>query len=59
VICIWNGANFYFEIFSETYTKRIQRFLKEKIQESDIAQSKGRQEKISTSNANHNPNPTK
>eukprot|EP01117_Protostelium_nocturnum_P007627 TRINITY_DN2732_c0_g1_i2.p1 TRINITY_DN2732_c0_g1~~TRINITY_DN2732_c0_g1_i2.p1 ORF type:complete len:541 (-),score=130.38 TRINITY_DN2732_c0_g1_i2:10-1464(-) len=23
LICIWNGANFYFDIFSETYTKRL------------------------------------
>jgi len=27
--CIWNGANFYFEIFAETYTKRLRRFLEE------------------------------
>jgi len=29
VICIWNGANFYFEIFSETYSARLQGYLKE------------------------------
>jgi hypothetical protein len=27
--CIWNGANFYFEIFTETYAKRLRRFLKD------------------------------
>jgi len=30
LVCIWNGANYYFEIFTETYTDRLQRFLKEK-----------------------------
>lgn len=29
MVCIWNGANFYFEIFSETYSKRLQRFINE------------------------------
>jgi hypothetical protein len=29
IVAIWNGASFYFEIFSETYTDRLQRFLKE------------------------------
>jgi hypothetical protein len=23
-ICVWNGANFYFDIFADTYTKRLQ-----------------------------------
>eukprot|EP01119_Soliformovum_irregulare_P014837 TRINITY_DN4092_c4_g1_i1.p1 TRINITY_DN4092_c4_g1~~TRINITY_DN4092_c4_g1_i1.p1 ORF type:complete len:391 (-),score=63.98 TRINITY_DN4092_c4_g1_i1:81-1253(-) len=25
IACVWNGANFYFEIFTETYTKRLKR----------------------------------
>jgi len=29
IVCIWNGANYYFEIFTETYTDRLQRFLKD------------------------------
>lgn len=29
LVCVWNGANFYFEIFTETYRKRLHRFLKE------------------------------
>jgi len=29
VICVWNGANFYFEIFIEQYSKRIKRYLKD------------------------------
>jgi len=31
VCSVWNGANFYFEIFTETYSKRLQRFLKQTI----------------------------
>lgn len=27
--CVWNGANFYFDVFSETYTKRLHRYLKD------------------------------
>jgi len=35
VICsIWNGANFYFEIFTETYSKRLQRYLKQTINQA-------------------------
>ncbi len=38
IVCVWNGANFYFEIFSETYSDRLQRFLqdskKEKLEKS-------------------------
>lgn len=26
-VCVWNGANFYFEVFTETYAKRLRRFL--------------------------------
>jgi len=29
IVCIWNGANFYFEIFSETYSARLKGYLKE------------------------------
>lgn len=29
IVGVWNGASFYFEIFSETYSDRLQRFLKE------------------------------
>jgi len=29
IVCIWNGANYYFDIFTETYTDRLQRFLKD------------------------------
>jgi len=29
LVCIWNGANFYFEIFSETYSARLKGYLKE------------------------------
>eukprot|EP01116_Phalansterium_solitarium_P022269 TRINITY_DN7293_c0_g1_i1.p1 TRINITY_DN7293_c0_g1~~TRINITY_DN7293_c0_g1_i1.p1 ORF type:complete len:492 (-),score=145.12 TRINITY_DN7293_c0_g1_i1:340-1815(-) len=25
--CVWNGANFYFDVFSVTYSKRLQRFI--------------------------------
>jgi len=34
LICIWNGANFYFEIFSETYSKRLQRFIRSSMENS-------------------------
>eukprot|EP01114_Cavostelium_apophysatum_P016348 TRINITY_DN4627_c0_g1_i1.p1 TRINITY_DN4627_c0_g1~~TRINITY_DN4627_c0_g1_i1.p1 ORF type:complete len:427 (-),score=107.93 TRINITY_DN4627_c0_g1_i1:32-1312(-) len=38
LICVWNGANFYFEIFTQTYTKRVQRMLKDQAdQNKDIA----------------------
>jgi len=37
LVCIWNGANYYFEIFTETYTDRLQRFLKEKKREKKEA----------------------
>ena len=30
IVGVWNGASFYFEIFSETYSDRLQRFLKER-----------------------------
>lgn len=26
-VCVWNGANFYFEVFAETYAKRVRRCL--------------------------------
>jgi len=29
IVCIWNGANFYFDIFSETYSARLKGMLKE------------------------------
>eukprot|EP01118_Nematostelium_gracile_P010000 TRINITY_DN3399_c0_g1_i1.p1 TRINITY_DN3399_c0_g1~~TRINITY_DN3399_c0_g1_i1.p1 ORF type:complete len:411 (+),score=27.96 TRINITY_DN3399_c0_g1_i1:91-1323(+) len=29
IASVWNGANFYFEIFTETYSKRLQRYLKQ------------------------------
>jgi len=29
LVAVWNGANFYFEIFSETYSKRLQKMLNE------------------------------
>jgi hypothetical protein len=29
VACVWNGANFYFDVFTTTYSKRLKRFLKE------------------------------
>jgi len=29
LVAVWNGANFYFEIFSETYSKRLQKLLNE------------------------------
>jgi len=29
VTCVWNGANFYFDVFTETYSKRLRRYLKE------------------------------
>lgn len=28
LICIWNGANFYFDIFTETYSKRLEKYLR-------------------------------
>jgi hypothetical protein len=27
--CVWNGAAFYFEVFTETYSKRLKRYLKD------------------------------
>jgi len=49
LICVWNGANFYFEIFTETYSKRLQRYIKQTIKdEKDIAQLQEKQEKIGT-----------
>lgn len=33
LICVWNGANFYFEVFVGTYQKRLERFIQnQKIQ---------------------------
>ncbi len=29
LISVWNGANFYFEIFTETYSKRLKKTIKE------------------------------
>jgi hypothetical protein len=31
-LCVWNGANFYFEIFTETYSKRLQRVVESTMQ---------------------------
>jgi len=45
--CVWNGANFYFEIFSETYSKRLSRYLK------DVATTDKKNEK--NSNASRGP----
>jgi len=42
LVCIWNGANYYFEIFTETYTERLQRFLKEKGEEKEKKISTGK-----------------
>mmetsp|Transcript_29504 Transcript_29504/g.41525 ORF Transcript_29504/g.41525 Transcript_29504/m.41525 type:complete len:421 (+) Transcript_29504:60-1322(+) len=41
LVCIWNGANFYFEIFSETYSERLHRFIKdtEKMQREEVIPS--------------------
>ncbi|PRP79608.1 transmembrane protein [Planoprotostelium fungivorum] len=42
LVCIWNGANFYFDVFSETYTKR----LKVQMREDSMQEKKeGREEK--------------
>jgi len=40
LVCIWNGANYYFEIFTETYTDRLQRFLKEKKEKKEANKNK-------------------
>lgn len=29
LVCIWNGANYYFDVFSKNYTKRVEQLMKE------------------------------
>jgi len=35
IMCVWNGANFYFEIFSDSYSKRLSRYLKDVAENTD------------------------
>jgi hypothetical protein len=50
IVCIWNGANYYFEIFTETYTDRLQRFLKDEKDAKALkkAQKKSKEDAVAT-----------
>jgi len=48
LVCIWNGANYYFEIFTETYTDRLQRFLKEKKEKKHLASKEAKPAETNT-----------
>jgi len=34
IVCVWNGANFYFDVFSETYSQRLKGYLNSMDQQS-------------------------